>query len=311
MPIEINDSNVHIIEPSDGWVLNPIDDGQSNEEEETQLPTITDDLPSSIIVFPYPFGFTYSGMDINYNVGSFQTQFHQLFDNTVFFTTSNSEVIKNITLSPNKDNVKFDVTQEGITTARDFTITARTNPNYTIDVVYNGSLSNPTVFNSAYADEIELYNIDGEFYDTFLFDDGTVDWSNTQARHVIHYKLKSTYDLKGFLSGVTSALSVRIGGTVVGENFAANATNLEEVAIMDTVKKISSNAFKGCTSLGSVWIGEGLNEIGDNVFSGDTNLNEIYTYVRYSITLGSLAFKGIANTVWLYNLDDGTHFANQ
>lgn len=313
MPIEINDSNVHIIDPTDGWEFNPIDDGQlnENEEEETQLPTIPDDLPSSLIIFPYPFGFTYSGMDINYNVGSFKTQFHQLFDNTVFFTTSNSEVIKNISLSPNKDYVNFDVTQEGISTARDFTITARTNPNYTIDVVYDGSNSNPTVFNSAYSDEIELYNIDGEFFDTFLFDDGTVEWSTTAARHVIHYKLKPTYDLKGFLSGVTSAVSVRIAGTVVGENFAANATNLEEVAITDTVKKISSNAFKGCTSLGRVWIGEGVDEIGDNAFSGDTILNEIYTYVRNSITLGSLAFKGIASTVWLYNLDDGTHFANQ
>lgn len=85
------------------------------------------------------------------------------------------------------------------------------------------------------------------------------------------------------------------GFTAIGEYAFAEQTDLTEVRIPDSVKKLGERAFSGCTDLRSVIMPEGLTEIGQYAFSGCTSLSE----VTIPDTVRKIGLDAFAGTPWL------------
>lgn len=85
--------------------------------------------------------------------------------------------------------------------------------------------------------------------------------------------------------------------TAISPSFCKNNKAVKKVIIGSCVRKIGTNAFKGCVNLSSVTVGELVDSIGKNAFYGDKKLKSIIVKSRElsNFHVGANAFKNISS----------------
>lgn len=108
-----------------------------------------------------------------------------------------------------------------------------------------------------------INNIIQEVYDEFGFDDEveTEDFFDSQCDQEDNKNVQ--------------IINLSEGTEIIGNGAFEGYTNLEEISIPESVKKIEKNAFANCFNLKKIIFSQGLEEISDGAFYGCSNLEEV------------------------------------
>ncbi len=108
-------------------------------------------------------------------------------------------------------------------------------------------------------------------------------------------------------SSYINKVIIREGVTTVGKYAFYKQTEIQNVELPSSITDIKERAFRGCTKLEEITIPYNVQSIGGYAFNGCTNLAKVTTLSTVPPTLGTEAFKYIANNALLYLPNN--HFA--
>ena len=113
-----------------------------------------------------------------------------------------------------------------------------------------------------------------EYVTTTVINGVTANWEYrlNDSNQIVDLKCTNPSDLKGSVTIPTTLDGKTV--TSLGSSAFKSATNITEIIIPDSVKKIESYAFENCTKLTKVDLGS-IEEIEWDIFEGCTNLTAV------------------------------------
>lgn len=252
------------------------------------------------------FSFSETSMTVNNMGGTYSIPFNTVFKSKINFLDGNNPDIENIYITPNNDEVFYDIVTEGGSSVKTYNISAITMPDYDIEVLYATSATATTgqVCCAAGVENIEYAEIDG--VQVTINTGGTVTFPTQKQYHKGVFKIKETGSSQNFFSGCSTIISCKINTEIVGTSCFKECSNLYEIAFCKDVRSIGAQAAYGCLGLVRIILPKNIEYIGNYAFGDCEELNEYYilSSPTQQIQFGTTPFYGNADDRYIYSETD-------
>lgn len=250
------------------------------------------------------FKFNNASKTISYAQGSFTVPFTSYFTSQVYFAYSDSSIINNAQINKNQTEVTFKTLTEGGSSTRTLTLTASTIPDYNVVAIFEDSGETQQIINADKVEYIVYAEADGE--EAVIDDQGQITWAASSTYHSVQLKFDDSYNGTNLFYNIDSIKSARVANLEEVGDSMFEESSLVECMFCDGVKYLGSDTFLFAENFTSVWLPQTLLAIGDRNFAR-TNLSLINCYFQNRIDYGELNFDGIATTITMNWLDDGSN----